>query len=113
MALKAILDSIDDLPDPLKGEYVEKNGKFELQVEGMKTDADLARVQAALTKERGDHKTVREQLTSFKTVLGDRKVEDVLTQLDRIARERSVAGTCFSDGKPRFIQIKGINKNRR
>lgn len=23
-------------------------------------------------------------------------------------RERSIAGTCFSDGKPRFIQIKGI-----
>jgi len=25
------------------------------------------------------------------------------------SRERSVAGTCFADGKPRFIQIKGIN----
>src|SRR5690606_26358127 len=25
------------------------------------------------------------------------------------ARTRSIAGTCFSDGKPRFIQIKGIN----
>jgi D-3-phosphoglycerate dehydrogenase / 2-oxoglutarate reductase len=25
------------------------------------------------------------------------------------SRSRSVAGTCFSDGKPRFIQIKGIN----
>jgi D-3-phosphoglycerate dehydrogenase / 2-oxoglutarate reductase len=24
-------------------------------------------------------------------------------------RSRSIAGTCFSDGKPRFIQIKGIN----
>jgi D-3-phosphoglycerate dehydrogenase len=24
-------------------------------------------------------------------------------------QERSIAGTCFSDGKPRFIQIKGIN----
>jgi D-3-phosphoglycerate dehydrogenase / 2-oxoglutarate reductase len=24
-------------------------------------------------------------------------------------RERSIAGTCFGDGKPRFIQIKGIN----
>jgi len=24
-------------------------------------------------------------------------------------RERSIAGTCFADGKPRFIQIKGIN----
>ncbi|PCD76534.1 phosphoglycerate dehydrogenase [Pseudothioclava arenosa] len=25
------------------------------------------------------------------------------------SKERSIAGTCFSDGKPRFIQIKGIN----
>ena len=25
------------------------------------------------------------------------------------ARTRAIAGTCFSDGKPRFIQIKGIN----
>jgi D-3-phosphoglycerate dehydrogenase / 2-oxoglutarate reductase len=25
------------------------------------------------------------------------------------SRTRTVAGTCFSDGKPRFIQIKGIN----
>ena len=25
------------------------------------------------------------------------------------SRERSIAGTVFSDGKPRFIQIKGIN----
>ncbi|MFC5386949.1 phosphoglycerate dehydrogenase [Aquamicrobium segne] len=24
-------------------------------------------------------------------------------------RQRAIAGTCFSDGKPRFIQIKGIN----
>jgi D-3-phosphoglycerate dehydrogenase / 2-oxoglutarate reductase len=24
-------------------------------------------------------------------------------------KTRSIAGTCFSDGKPRFIQIKGIN----
>ncbi|MFC4623646.1 phosphoglycerate dehydrogenase [Daeguia caeni] len=24
-------------------------------------------------------------------------------------RERTIAGTCFSDGRPRFIQIKGIN----
>jgi D-3-phosphoglycerate dehydrogenase len=25
------------------------------------------------------------------------------------SRDRSIAGTVFSDGKPRFIQIKGIN----
>ena len=99
MALKAILDSIDDLPDPLKSEYVEKNGKYELQVEGMKTEADLARVQTALTKERADHKVVREQLTSFKTVLGDRKVEDVLTQLDRIPELEAAAAGKLDDEK--------------
>lgn len=89
MALKAILDTIDDLPEDIKKEYVEKNGKFELQVEGMKTQADVDRLQGALTKERNDHKTVRERLG----LLGDRKIEDVLATLDRIPElEAAAAG---------------------
>lgn len=89
MALKAIVDSIDDLPEDVKKEYVEKNGKFELQVEGMKTQADIDRLQGALTKERNDHKVVRERLG----LLGDRKIEDVLSQLDRIPElEAAAAG---------------------
>jgi len=89
MALKAILDSIDDLPEEVKKEYVEKNGKFELQVEGMKTQADVDRLQGALTKERNDHKTVRERLG----LLGDRKIEDVLQILDRVPElEAAAAG---------------------
>jgi len=89
MALKAILDSIDDLPEEVKKEYVEKNGKFELQVEGMKTQTDVDRLQGALTKERNDHKTVRERLG----LLGDRKIEDVLQILDRVPElEAAAAG---------------------
>lgn len=89
MGLKAIIDSIDDLPEDIKKEYVEKNGKFELQVEGMKTQADVERLQGALTKERNDHKSVRERLG----LLGDRKIEDVLSQLDRISElEAAAAG---------------------
>lgn len=89
MALKAILDTIDDLPEDIKKEYVEKNGKFELQVEGMKTQADVERLQGALTKERNDHKVVRERLG----LLGDRKIEDVLQILDRVPElEAAAAG---------------------
>lgn len=89
MALKAILDTIDDLPEDIKKEYVEKNGKFELQVEGMKTQADVDRLQGALTKERNDHKVVRERLG----LLGDRKIEDVLQILDRVPElEAAAAG---------------------
>lgn len=89
MALKAILDTIDDLPEDIKKEYVEKNGKFELQVEGMKTQADVDRLQGALTKERNDHKVVRERLG----LLGDRKIEDVIATLDRLPElEAAAAG---------------------
>ncbi len=56
-----------------------------------------------IAKERGIHvsTTRQDQSGMFE---GYVKVT-VVTE----ARERSVAGTVFSDGKPRFIQIKGIN----
>ena len=95
MALKAILDSIDDLPEDVKKEYVEKNGKFELQVEGMKTQADIDRLQGALTKERNDHKVVRERLG----LLGDRKIEDVLATLDRIPELEAAAAGKLDENK--------------
>jgi len=56
-----------------------------------------------IAKERGIHisTTRQDQSGMFE---GYVKVTVVTEQ-----RERSVAGTVFSDGKPRFIQIKGIN----
>lgn len=95
MALKAILDTIDDLPEDIKKEYVEKNGKFELQVEGMKTQADIERLQGALTKERNDHKVVRERLG----LLGDRKIEDVLATLDRVPELEAAAAGKLDENK--------------
>jgi D-3-phosphoglycerate dehydrogenase len=44
-------------------------------------------------------------MTTDKTGAFDGYMKVVVTS----KRERSVAGTVFSDGKPRFIQIKGIN----
>ncbi len=87
MALKAILDSLDGVPDPLKTEYIERDGKFELQVEGMKTDADLQRIQSALALEKKTHADLQKRVK----LLGDRKIEDVVTLLDKIPELEAAA----------------------
>jgi hypothetical protein len=107
MALKAIIDKIDELPEDIKKEYVEKNGKFELQVEGMKTQADVDRLQGALIKERNDHKTVRERLG----LLGDRKIEDVLQILDRVPELEAAAAGKIDENKLNEI-VEGRIKTR-
>jgi hypothetical protein len=95
MALKAILDSIDDLPDALKGEYVQKGDKYELQVEGMKTEADVARVQEALRKEKNDFTAFKAQFAP----LAGKKVEDVVAALDRIPELEAAAQGKLDDTK--------------
>lgn len=107
MALKAILDSIDDLPDSVKSEYVEKNGKFELQVEGMKTEADVSRVAEALRKEKNDFKTFRDQFAP----LGGRKPEEIIAQLDRIP-ELEAAAEGKLEGKKLEDLVEGRLKSR-
>ncbi len=68
------------------------------------TNPDVNMVSApVIAKERGIQiSTTRQEKTG---------VFDAFIKLTVVTdkRERSVAGTCFSDGKPRFIQIKGIN----
>ena len=68
------------------------------------TNSDVNMVSAPIVaKERGIQisTTKQEKTGAFDAFIKLTVVTD--------KRERSVAGTCFSDGKPRFIQIKGIN----
>jgi D-3-phosphoglycerate dehydrogenase / 2-oxoglutarate reductase len=68
------------------------------------TNPDVNLVSApVIAKERGIHMSTTRQ---DKTGVFDAYIK-VTMVTDK--RERSIAGTCFSDGKPRFIQIKGIN----
>ena len=68
------------------------------------TNPDLNMVSApVIAKDRGiDVSTTRQT----KTGVFDSYVKLTVKTAER---ERSIAGTVFSDGKPRFIQIKGIN----
>lgn len=96
MGLKAILDNLDDVPEHFHELYTEKNGKYEFTgVEGMKTQADVDRLQSALSKERNDHKGTRERFS----VLGDRDLDEVVTLLDRIPELEAAAAGKIDDAK--------------
>lgn len=103
-ALKSTVDSLDDIPEALHAEYVEQGGKFVLQVDGMKPQAEFDRVQGALTKEKGEHSTLKQRITS---TLGDRKFEDVVTELDKIDEYKAAA-----DGKLDEDKINSIVEGR-
>lgn len=95
MALKMILDSVDELPEEIKKEYVEQDGKFVIQVEGMKTQADIDRVTASLTAARTEANGYKAKLA----LLGDRKVEEIIPMLDRIPELEAAAAGKLDEAK--------------
>lgn len=52
MALKALVDSLDDVAEGIRGEYEEHEGKFRLKVDGADSLVDTKGLKAALEKER-------------------------------------------------------------
>jgi hypothetical protein len=96
MAIKAIVDKIDDIPEQYRDLYTEKNGKFELTgVEGVKTQADVERIQAGLVKERNEHKATKQLLSAW----GDRKPDEVLAILDRVPELEAAAAGKVDENK--------------
>lgn len=87
MAFKMVLDSLDGLPEDVAKEYAERDGKFHIQVEGMKPPEEFTRLQTSLTAARTDAQNLKSKLS----LLGDRKVEDVVAALDRIPELEAAA----------------------
>ena len=53
MGLKAVVDGLNDIEEPFRPLYQERNGKFELNgVEGMRTQADVDRLLKKADEER-------------------------------------------------------------
>lgn len=100
MALKAIYDSKEDIPEQFQELYTERDGKFELTgIEGIKTQADVDRVQEALRKEKNDHKDTKDKLKTFEEVDLEqvKKDQDELTELR--AKIEAGAGEGFDQEK--------------
>jgi len=81
MALNVVHDSIDDVPENYRELYVEREGKFHLNgIGGLKTQADVDRIQDGLAKEREDHKATKDRFLVWEGM----EYEDVAAKLDRI-----------------------------
>lgn len=93
-SLKAVLDSIDDLADPIKELYSKKGDKFELTgIEGVKTTADVERVNKTNNTLREENKTLKAKLAPF----ADLDIEEVTAKLDRIEELEAAASGKMDD----------------
>jgi len=96
MTLKAVLDTLDDIPEHFHSLYTERNGKFELTgIEGVRTQADVDRLQAALSKERSEHKATKEKFSAFANL----DPQEVLAKLDRFPELEEAAKGKLDDAK--------------
>lgn len=84
MELEAVVDDINTVPEQFRELYTERNGKHEITgIKGMKTQADVDRIQAGLVKERNDHKSTKERLAAFGE-LDPAKVQEELARLPEL-----------------------------
>lgn len=104
MGIKAVVESLDEVDEKYHDLYTARDGKYELTgVDGMRTEADVLRVQSSLTKERSDHKLVKERLRAF----GELNADEVLAKLDLIPELEAAAA-----GKLDDAAINGIVETR-
>lgn len=97
MPIKALYATQDEIPENFRELYEERGGQFHLtQIEGIKTDADVARVQRALDQEKQARNQLKQQWDSF---FGDKKPEDIQALLDRIPELEAAAEGKIDDEK--------------
>lgn len=83
MPLQYQHSTIDEIPEQFRELYTEQGGKFILTgISGVKTQADIDRLQSALNREREEHKTVKSRLKAWEEFEDPDKVKE---KLDRVA----------------------------
>jgi hypothetical protein len=88
MLLKTVVKSLDDIDEKYRDLYTERNGQYELtEIEGVKTQSDIDRLQNALARERSEHKATKSALSAF----GDLKPDEVFTQLDKLKEHETLS----------------------
>jgi hypothetical protein len=94
--LKAIFENQDDIPEQYRELYVERDGQYELAgIEGVKTQADVDRLQRAAAKEREEHKKTRDALKVWDGL----DPEEIRTKLDRYDELEIAASEKIDDDK--------------
>lgn len=96
MTLKAVVDTLDNIPAQFHELYTERNGKFEINaIEGLKTQADIDRLQISLNKERIEHKATKDKFAP----LNGFDISEIQAKLDRIPELEAAASGKLDDVK--------------
>lgn len=91
MKIKAKYASLEDIPEEYRDLYEERSGEWLLVgIEGIRTDADVQRVQRSLQQERTAHAETRQRLEAFGDV-DPETLPDTLSELEEL-RARSKGG---------------------
>ncbi len=84
--LKVTYNTAEEIPEGFADLYTEKDGKFALtEVEGIKTQADIDKIQGGLRLERNDHKATKEKLAAF----GDIDPATIPSQLEELTATKA------------------------
>lgn len=127
MALKAIVDKLDDVNEALRGEYREGTadegleGRFVLAVEGSAGYAleNVEGLKSALSKERGKREQLERDVVKYKDLDPD-KARAALTELEELRaidptkEADKIANTKFEAAKTQLLEkhtgeVKGLN----
>jgi hypothetical protein len=73
--LQAVLDKLDDVPEPLRELYVEADGKYRLDADGVESLVDTSGLKSALEKERKAAKDAAAALKKYDGVDPERYAE--------------------------------------
>jgi hypothetical protein len=96
MALNAIHETLDEIPEQYRDLYSERDGKFELTgIQGVKTTADTDRLTESLRKERSEHDATKAKFRPW----AELKHDEVMASLDRIPELEAAAADKIDDTK--------------
>lgn len=87
--LKLVVEKLDDIEESSRGLYVEKDGKFVLDVDGVE---DTSGLKSALQKERLAREAKDKQVRAWERLgRSPEEIESLIAEQDKIAEERSKA----------------------
>lgn len=106
MVLKDTHDTLEEIPEQYRDLYTEKGDKFELTgIAGVRTSADVTRLQASLDNEKKATKTAKDRLKVWEGMDHD----EVMTNLDRIPELEAAAKGTLDDAKIEEIVTRRVD----
>lgn len=79
MGLKYAVEDINEVDEPLRGNYVERDGRYVLDVEGVVSEDEVSGLKSALEKERENAKTAKTEAAKQRD-----KLEALRTERDKL-----------------------------